>query len=198
MNNINEKELNEATSLIAQALKVLGVPDEFFKDSSTKDTPNRVAKYLHKDVFSKSLKDKDIDKEIDSIIKVFTQEGIQPSLLPISIKDIEFHSYCEHHLLPYMGKINIYYAPSSSILGLSKFNRIVEILAKRPTLQEGLTRDIALQINRVIKCNFILVEVEALHTCVACRGVESKSTTKTQYIVNNTNLSLIEILNLIK
>lgn len=195
MKNINEKELNKATSLIAQALKVLGVPDEFFTDSSTKDTPNRVAKYLYKDVFSK---DKDIDKEIDSIIKVFTQEGIQPSPLPIAIKDIEFHSYCEHHLLPYMGKVNIYYAPSSSILGLSKFNRIVEIVAKRPTLQEGLTRDIALQINRVVECNFILVEVEALHTCVACRGVESKSTTKTQYIINNTNLSLAEIINLIK
>lgn len=99
----------------------------------------------------------------------------------ILIKDIQFTSLCAHHFAIFRGKAHVGYIPKNKrIIGLSKINRIVEILAARPQVQEQLTFQIAETINTHLKPKGIAVVVEAEHDCIAVRGVKSKgSTTKT-------------------
>ena len=99
----------------------------------------------------------------------------------ILIKDIEFTSLCAHHFAIFRGKAHVGYIPKNKrIIGLSKINRIVEILAARPQVQEQLTFQIADTINKHLKPKGIAVVVEAEHDCIAVRGVKSKgSITKT-------------------
>jgi len=93
-------------------------------------------------------------------------------------KDIYFSSLCEHHLMPFFGKIAIAYIPDGKVVGLSKLARTVEVFARRLQIQERLTRQIAEEIMRVLKPKGVFVACEAEHTCMTCRGVK-KSGSKT-------------------
>lgn len=90
----------------------------------------------------------------------------------VVLKDIQFFSMCEHHLLPFWGMAHVGYIPSGQIVGASKLARVIETLAKRPQLQERLTDDAAAAIAKVIKPQGVAVVVEAEHMCIAMRGIQ--------------------------
>ena len=87
-------------------------------------------------------------------------------------KDIVFYSVCEHHLLPFFGKVHIAYIPSGKVAGLSKLPRTVEVFARRPQIQEQMTAQIADAIEQYLKPFGVMVIVEAEHTCITMRGVK--------------------------
>ena len=98
----------------------------------------------------------------------------------VMLRDIEFRSMCEHHLLPFVGVAHIAYAPDRRIVGLGKLPRVVETLASRPQVQERLTEQIADTLQTGLEPLGVLVVVDAAHGCVSARGVrQTKSTTVT-------------------
>ena len=119
----------------------------------------------------------------------------------VIVKDIEFYSMCEHHLLPFFGKAHIAYVPNGKVIGLSKLPRLVDMFARRLQVQERLTREIAEAIEQAIKPQGVAVILEAQHLCMMMRGVQkqhSATTTsamlgvfKTQLPTRNEFLSLV-------
>src|SRR3979490_1639409 len=89
----------------------------------------------------------------------------------VVVGDIEFASICEHHLLPFMGKAHIAYLPNGKIVGLSKIPRVVEVLSRRPQMQERMTEELAALLLRALDARGVGVVVEAAHTCMTIRGV---------------------------
>jgi GTP cyclohydrolase I len=111
-------------------------------------------------------------------------EGIFPSEGRglVSVKDIEFYSLCEHHLLPFWGKASVAYYPGEKILGLSKLPRILDVFARRFQVQERITRQVAEAVDRLIHPRAVAVKVRACHMCMMMRGVEKQqSETTTEY-----------------
>ena len=93
----------------------------------------------------------------------------------VLVRGIDFYSVCEHHLVPFFGRVNIAYLPSGKIAGLSKFARLVDVHARRLQVQERMTHDIAADIQKHLKPHGVAVEIEARHLCMAMRGVEQKN-----------------------
>jgi GTP cyclohydrolase IA len=92
----------------------------------------------------------------------------------VIVKDIEFFSMCEHHLLPFFGKVHVAYLPKNKVIGLSKIPRIVNMFARRLQLQERLTQQVAEAVSEVISPRGVGVLVEASHFCMMMRGVEKQ------------------------
>ena len=93
----------------------------------------------------------------------------------VLVRDIDFYSLCEHHMLPFFGKVHVGYLPSEKVLGLSKIPRIVEIFARRLQVQERLTTEVARTLEDVLQPKGVGVVVEATHLCMAMRGVERQN-----------------------
>ncbi len=91
------------------------------------------------------------------------------------VKDIDFYSLCEHHLLPFFGRAHIAYVPDGRIVGLSKLPRLVDMFARRIQVQERLTNQIAAEIERVLKPRGVAVVLEAQHLCMMMRGVQKQN-----------------------
>jgi GTP cyclohydrolase I len=119
----------------------------------------------------------------------------------VIVKDIEFYSQCEHHLIPFFGKAHIAYVPQGKVIGLSKIPRIVDVFARRLQVQERLTQQIAEAIDNAIKPQGVGVVLEASHLCMMMRGVEKQHSStvtsamlgvfKTQMQTRNEFLTLI-------
>ncbi|MBQ9770764.1 MAG: GTP cyclohydrolase I FolE [Lentisphaeria bacterium] len=129
-------------------------------------TPERVAKSLK---FLTRGYTQDINEVINGAI--FTQDCDDM----VIVKDIEFYSLCEHHMLPFFGKCHIGYIPKGRVFGVSKLARLVDVFARRLQIQERMTQQIAQQIFEIIEPEGVGVVVEAQHLCMRMRGVEKQN-----------------------
>lgn len=135
------------------------------------DTPARVAKaYL--EMFSGYDED---PKE--ALGRTFEEVGGYDDM--VLVKDITFHSHCEHHMVPILGKAHVAYLPDGRVLGLSKIARTVEIFARRLQTQENMTAQIAQAIDEVLQPRGVAVMIEAEHMCMAMRGIRKQGSTTT-------------------
>jgi len=110
----------------------------------------------------------------------------------VIVRDIEFYSMCEHHLLPFMGRVHVAYLPDGTVIGLSKIPRIVDMFACRLQVQERMTRQIADFIRDLLKPQGVAVVVEALHLCSMMRGVrkhDARMTTSAMHGAFRANLA---------
>ncbi|MBE6048076.1 MAG: GTP cyclohydrolase I FolE [Clostridium sp.] len=156
------------------------------------ETPDRIAR-MYEEIYSGIGATAE-----EHLTKTFTVESND---LVIE-KDITFYSTCEHHLVPFYGKVHIAYIPNGKVVGLSKLARTVEVYSKRPQLQERLTKDIADAIMRYLNPQGVFVYVEAEHMCMTMRGVKKPGTktvtTTSRGIFNENNKLRQEVLTLIK
>jgi len=125
------------------------------------ETPDRVAR-MYAEMFSGLHQDPRIH-----LTKLFTQKYDELVL----IKDIRFESTCEHHLLPFIGTAHVAYIPDGKVVGLSKIPRVIDVLSKRPQLQERLTEEVADLLMDELKAKGVAVVMEASHSCMTVRGV---------------------------
>jgi GTP cyclohydrolase I len=150
-------------SLIRQLLAELG---EDPTREGLLNTPKRVEKALK---FLTSGYDMDVDEVLnDALFSVEYSEMV-------IVKDIDFYSLCEHHLLPFFGKCHVAYIPRTKVIGLSKLPRLVEMFARRLQIQERLTSQIADTIREKIDPLGVAVVMEATHLCMSMRGVEKQN-----------------------
>ena len=126
-----------------------------------RDTPQRVAR-MYEEMFSGLNK-----KPADLLGKTFAEKYDEMVL----VKDISFESMCEHHLLPFFGKAHIAYLPNGRIVGLSKLARVVEVLSRRPQVQERMTEELADLLMTELDARGVGIVLEAAHTCMSIRGV---------------------------
>ena len=97
----------------------------------------------------------------------------------VVVKDIDFYSLCEHHMLPFFGKVHVAYIPNGRITGLSKIARVVDVFARRLQVQERMTHQIMEVIQETLKPQGVMVVVEAVHMCMQMRGVEKQNSVTT-------------------
>jgi GTP cyclohydrolase I len=129
-----------------------------------RDTPDRVAR-MYAEVFAGLRKDAS-----EPLRKTFTEKYDEMVL----VRDISFDSICEHHLLPFYGKAHIAYLPNGKIVGLSKLARVLDILSRRPQVQERMTEHLADLVMDHLDARGVGVILEATHTCMTVRGVRKQ------------------------
>ncbi|MGH7325569.1 MAG: GTP cyclohydrolase I FolE [Candidatus Rokuibacteriota bacterium] len=149
--------------LVAQLLKELG--EDAYREGLER-TPERVEKALRFLTSGYKMK-------VESILNdaLFIEEYDEM----VVVKDIDFASLCEHHLIPFFGKAHIAYMPHKRIVGLSKIPRLVEMYSRRLQVQERLTTQIASTLNEVLQPRGVAVVMEAIHLCMVMRGVEKQN-----------------------
>jgi GTP cyclohydrolase I len=130
------------------------------------DTPKRVEKALK---FLTSGYDTDIDDVLNNAL--FTVDYSEM----VIVKDVDFYSLCEHHLLPFFGKCHVAYIPSTKVIGLSKIPRVIDVYSRRLQVQERLTNQIADTIRDKVNPLGVAVVMEATHLCMSMRGVEKQN-----------------------
>jgi GTP cyclohydrolase I len=146
--------------------RLLGELGEDPAREGLRDTPKRVEKSL---TFLTSGYATDVDAIINGAL--FSVEYNEM----VIVKDIDFYSLCEHHMLPFFGKAHVAYIPNGRVVGLSKIPRLVDVFARRLQVQERLTSQIAECLTEKIKPMGVAVVMEATHLCKAMRGVEKQN-----------------------
>ena len=166
--------------------------NNLISDEVIENTPERIETF-YKEIFSGLLLN-----PYDFLKRTFP---IQNNDLIIE-KNISFHSMCEHHFLPFFGKISVGYIPNNKIVGFGDIIKVIEAYCKRPQLQERLCDEIAETIYKGLECQGVYILMEAEHMCMTMRGVKSigtKVTTTSSKGIFNTNNSLkTEFLTLVK
>jgi len=160
---MNRENIGRIEELIADLLIQIGEDPK--RDGLVK-TPERVARAWN--YFIQGYDQSPEDVVGDAVFEEICDEIVV-------VKDIDFFSLCEHHLLPFKGVIHVGYLPKNKIIGISKIPRIVNIYAQRLQVQERMTRQIADAIQSILDPNGVAVIVEAEHLCMQMRGVEKKA-----------------------
>jgi len=155
----------EGASIASHMRSILSQIGEDANREGLVRTPERAEKALR---FLTSGYDVDIDQIVNGAL--FTHECDEM----VIVKDIEFYSMCEHHLLPFFGKMHVAYLPNKKVIGLSKIPRIVDAFARRLQLQERLVHQVAETLERVLEPSGVGVICEARHFCMMMRGVEKQ------------------------
>lgn len=153
---INQDKIRQAVRLLLE-----GIGEDISREGLI-DTPDRIAR-MYTEIFSGMEEDAG-----EHLSRAFHADNSEM----VIEKDITFHSVCEHHMLPFFGKVHIAYIPNGKVVGLSKLARTVEVFARRLQLQEQLTGQIADALMRNMKPKGVLVMVEAEHMCMTMRGIK--------------------------
>lgn len=153
-------------ALSANVKEVLGIIGEDPERQGLLKTPERVARSLQ-------FLTKGYNEDPQAILRsaLFDNEGGQQMIV---VKDIDFYSLCEHHMLPFFGKAHIAYIPNEHITGLSKLARIVDVFARRLQVQERMTTQIKDSIQEALDPLGVMVVIEAEHLCMQMRGVQKQ------------------------
>ncbi len=159
--NDTENMQKEVAEHFKSILEIMGAN---LNDDSLKNTPKRVAKMFVHELFQ------GLNSENFPACTVIENKMKYDEM--ITVKDIEVMSVCEHHLVTISGKAKIAYIPNKKILGLSKFNRVVNYFARRPQVQERLTEQIYYALWYILGTKDIAVQIKATHYCVVARGVK--------------------------
>ena len=156
----DQNKAGQIASHFAEIMRVLGLD---LNDPHLIDTPQRVGR-MYLEIF-RGLE----DEEEPTITSFPNREGYSNMVI---VKDIDFFSVCSHHMIPFFGKAHVAYIPGEKIVGLSKIARIVEFYARRPQLQERLTKEVVEFIEARLAPQGSIVVMEARHLCMEMRGVE--------------------------
>jgi len=168
LHNIDELdstfEKDEKIRLISYHFrKIMEVMGLDLDDDSLRDTPARVARMYVNEIFS------GLDPANEPAISLFENKYAYKGM--IVERNITVHSWCEHHFVPITGKAHVAYIAGEKVIGLSKLNRIVHYYCSRPQVQERLTEDIAAHLKKVLDTPDVAVVIDAVHHCVASRGI---------------------------
>ena len=163
---INQTKIEEAIRLFLE-----GIGEDPDREG-LQDTPRRISEMCN-ELFGGM--DQDASEHMS---KVFTADNNEMVLE----KDISFYSVCEHHFLPFYGKVHIAYVPDGKVVGLSKLARTVEVYARRAQIQEKMTSQIAEDIMEYLKPQGVMVMIEAEHMCMTMRGIKKPGTTTVSYV----------------
>jgi GTP cyclohydrolase IA len=157
-----QKAMNSIAPLVERMLQELG---EDPKRDGLVRTPERADKALR---FLTSGYTMNLDKIVNGAMFDVKYDEM------VVVRDIEFYSMCEHHMLPFYGKMHVAYLPNQKVIGLSKIPRIVDMFARRLQVQERLTQEVAETLNKVLDPRGVAVVCHARHFCMMMRGVEKQ------------------------
>lgn len=160
-----EERIERIASHISEIIELLG--EDGSREGIVK-TPVRAAKALWFLTSGYRTKPEDVMQQA-----LFAHDGSQM----IVVRDIEFYSLCEHHILPFFGTISVGYLPNGKIIGLSKLARCVEVFARRLQVQERLTAELCREVERELGADGVMVVCRARHLCMQMRGVEKQNAT---------------------
>jgi len=185
--DLNETDLEQngiENEMVEQAVsKLLTAIGENPEREGLKLTPRRVAR-MYSELFSGYRLDAEAMIN-DALFNISYDEMVL-------VRDIEFYSMCEHHILPFMGRVHVAYIPDGKVLGLSKIPRIVDMYARRLQVQERMTRQVADYLRDLLKPQGVAVVVEAVHLCSMMRGVkkhDARMTTSAMHGAFRANLA---------
>ena len=164
-----EQKYRRIEALMREVVETLGLD---LSDDSLAETPHRIAKMYVREIFS------GLDySEFPTLSLIDNKMGVNEM---VKVRDIELISTCEHHFVTIDGTAKVAYIPKDKILGLSKINRLVRFFARRPQVQERLTRQILVALQALLGTDDVAVSIDATHYCVKSRGVmDSSSQTST-------------------
>ena len=163
-NNDEKINLPRVTKAVRELLIALGEDPE---REGLSGTPDRVAR-MYADLFHGRHSD-----AREHLTRYFQEDYDEI----VCLRNIPFHSVCEHHLLPFLGHAHVAYLPDKRVVGVSKLARVVDTLAHQPQLQERLTKQIADLLHEELQARGVAVMMEATHTCMTIRGVHKPGTT---------------------
>ncbi len=171
-------DIAASEAAVLQLLRAIGEQPE---REGLRNTPRRVAR-MYTELLSGYRADP--EKIVNGALFNITYDEM------VIVRDIEFYSLCEHHMLPFIGRAHVAYMPAGKVIGLSKIPRIVDLFARRLQVQERLTRQIADLLQQLLEPRGVAVVVEALHMCTMMRGVkkhDARLTTSAMHGMFRTN-----------